>query len=63
MKSHGMKSHGMKSHGMKSHGIVYRRPKHDLSDKQQPQEVDEKTKLLDFLKKTQYTLSFSIALP
>jgi len=38
---------------MKRHGIVYRKPKHDLSDKQQPQEVDEKTKLLDFLKKTQ----------
>ena len=38
---------------MKRHGIVHRRLKHDLSDKQQPQEVDEKKQLLDFLKKTQ----------
>ena len=38
---------------MKKHGIVYRRPKHDLSDKQQPQEVKEKKRLLEFLKKTQ----------
>ena len=34
---------------MKRHGIVYRRPKHDLSDKQEPQEVDEKKELLEFL--------------
>ncbi len=38
---------------MKKHGIVYRRPKHDLSDKQKPKEVDEKKQLLEFLKKTQ----------
>lgn len=38
---------------MKKHDIVYRRPKHDLSDKQQPQEVEEKKQLLEFLKKTQ----------
>lgn len=38
---------------MKKHDIVYRKPKHDLSDKQQPQEVEEKKRLLEFLKKTQ----------
>jgi len=38
---------------MKRHDIVHRRPKHDLSDRQQPEEVDEKKQLLDFLKKTQ----------
>lgn len=38
---------------MKSHDIVYRKPKHDLSDKQQPLEVEEKKQLLEFLKKTQ----------
>jgi len=38
---------------MKKHGIVYRKPKHDLSHKQQPQEVEEKERLLEFLKKTQ----------
>jgi len=37
---------------MKKHDIVYRKPKHDLSDKQQPQEVEEKKQLLEFLKKT-----------
>ena len=37
---------------MKKHDIVYRGPKHDLSDKQQPQEVEEKKQLLEFLKKT-----------
>ncbi len=38
---------------MKKRDIVYRRPKHDLSNKQQPQEVEEKRQLLEFLKKTQ----------
>ena len=38
---------------MKRHDIVYRKPKHDLSDRQQLEEVDEKRRLLDFLKKTQ----------
>jgi len=38
---------------MKRHDIVYRKPKHDLSNKQQPQEVEEKKQLLEFLKKTQ----------
>lgn len=38
---------------MKKHGIVYRKPKHDLSHRQQPQEVEEKKQLLEFLKKTQ----------
>lgn len=38
---------------MKKHDIVYRKPKHDLSNKQQPQEVEEKKQLLEFLKKTQ----------
>ena len=37
---------------MKKHDIVYRKPKHDLSNKQQPQEVEEKKQLLEFLKKT-----------
>lgn len=38
---------------MKKNRIVYRKPKHDLSHKQDPQEVEEKKKLLEFLKKTQ----------
>jgi len=38
---------------MKKHEIVYRKPKHTLSHKQQPQEVEEKKQLLEFLKKTQ----------
>lgn len=37
---------------MKKHDIVYRRPKHDLSHRQQPKEVEEKKQLLEFLKKT-----------
>jgi len=37
---------------MKKHRIVYRKPKHDLSHKQDPQEVEEKKQLLEFLKKT-----------
>jgi transposase len=37
---------------MGKHDIVYRKPKHDLSHKQQPQEVEEKKQLLEFLKKT-----------
>lgn len=37
---------------MKRHRIVYRKPKHDLSHRQQPQEVEEKKQLLKFLKKT-----------
>lgn len=37
---------------MKKHDIVYRKPKHDLSHKRDPQEVEEKKKLLEFLKKT-----------
>ena len=37
---------------MKKHNIVYRKPKHDLSHKREPQEVEEKKKLLEFLKKT-----------
>lgn len=38
---------------MKKNRIVYRKPKHDLSHKQDLQEVEEKKKLLEFLKKTQ----------
>lgn len=38
---------------MKKNRIVYRKPKHDLSHKQDPQEVEEKKQLLEFLKKTQ----------
>lgn len=37
---------------MKKHDIVYRKPKHDLAHKREPQEVEEKKKLLEFLKKT-----------
>lgn len=38
---------------MLKHRIVYRKPKHSLSDKQDKQEVSEKARLLKFLKKTQ----------
>ena len=38
---------------MQKHDIVYRKPKHDLFDKQDKKEVEEKKQLLDFLKKTQ----------
>ena len=38
---------------MQKHNIVYRKPKHSLSDKQDAEEVEEKKRLLEFLKKTQ----------
>ncbi len=38
---------------MQKHDIVYRKPKHDLSHKQDPDAVEEKKQLLEFLKKTQ----------
>ena len=36
---------------MQKHDIVYRKPKHDLEHKQDPEEVSEKKRLLEFLKK------------
>ena len=38
---------------MLKHNIVYRKPKHSLSDKQDDEDVDQKKRLLEFLKKTQ----------
>ncbi len=37
---------------MQKHDIVYRKPKHDLEHKQDQEEVSEKKRLLEFLKKT-----------
>lgn len=38
---------------MQKHDIVYRKPKHALEHKQDPEEVSQKQHLLEFLKKTQ----------
>ena len=38
---------------MRKHDIVYRKPKHTLEHKQDPEEVYQKKQLLEFLKKTQ----------
>lgn len=38
---------------MRKHDIVYRKPKHTLEHKQDSEEVSQKKRLLEFLKKTQ----------
>ena len=45
---------------MRKHDIVYRKPKHTLEHKQDPEEVSQKKRLLEFLKKKRSRLSLSV---